>query len=113
MTPPTTKISPCVVCLMGSVNGKYCSSGCAQSYRAGFLDGRAVAPKLLDALRAASEHLDYCGYGDSWERECAVDSGLIKQIEDALRTAGVKESKAKLIAMCRARAQRLGLGGKQ
>ena len=36
-----TKTSRCVVCLMGSVNGKYCSSGCARSYRAGFLDGQA------------------------------------------------------------------------
>ncbi len=79
--------SPCVVCLMGSVNGKYCSSGCARSYRAGFLDGQAVAPELLEALKAASEHLDYCGYGDSWERECAVAAGLEKQIAAAIEAA--------------------------
>lgn len=28
---------------------------------------------LGKTLVAASEHLDYCGYGDSWERECSGD----------------------------------------
>lgn len=40
--------------------------------------------KLGEALQAASDHLDYTGYGDSWERECARDSGLIVRIEEAL-----------------------------
>jgi len=39
---------------------------------------------LREALEAAQEHLDYCGYGDSWERECAEISGLPTQIEKAL-----------------------------
>ncbi len=39
---------------------------------------------LTVALEAARDHLEYCGYGDSWERECARDSGLSKQIEDAI-----------------------------
>ncbi len=52
------------------------------------IERRAAAyPDLLEALKAASDHLDYCGYGDSWERECAVASGLEKQIEDALEKA--------------------------
>lgn len=41
--------------------------------------------KLLGkALKLANEHLDYCGYGDSWERECAVDEGLPEKIEKAV-----------------------------
>ncbi len=31
----------------------------------------AAAPELLEALKAAEDHLDLCGYGDSWERECS------------------------------------------
>ena len=40
--------------------------------------------KVVEALKAASDHLEYCGYGDNWERECAVDSGLPEQIAEAL-----------------------------
>jgi hypothetical protein len=39
---------------------------------------------LLDALIDAGAHLDYCGYGDSWERECAVHAKLPKKIEAAI-----------------------------
>ena len=42
---------------------------------------------LYDALEAASNHLDYCGYGDNWERECAYAQELPKKISDALGTA--------------------------
>jgi hypothetical protein len=44
-----------------------------------------VARQLERALKAASEHLDYCGYGDSWERECAQASKLPEKIEAALK----------------------------
>ncbi len=37
---------------------------------------------LVKALEAARDHLDYCGYGDSWERQCAED--LPDEIETAL-----------------------------
>ena len=37
---------------------------------------------LGTTLMKASEHLDYCGYGDSWERECAGE--LEKEIETAI-----------------------------
>lgn len=40
--------------------------------------------KLYKALEKASEHLDYCGYGDSWERSCVPK--LPKIIESALNT---------------------------
>ena len=36
------------------------------------------------ALKDASAHLDYCNYGDEWERSCAKESKLPKQIMDAL-----------------------------
>jgi len=49
----------------------------------------AAAPDLLKALEAALNHLDYCGYGDSWERECALnrDWPLDQQIEAAIAKA--------------------------
>ena len=49
----------------------------------------AAAPALLEALIAAKEHLEYCGYGDRWERECARDGGLIEKIDAALTAATV------------------------
>jgi hypothetical protein len=47
----------------------------------------AAAPDLLEALKLAVAHLDYCGYGDKWERECAVESGLEKRLEAAIAKA--------------------------
>jgi len=44
----------------------------------------AVIAKLEDALYAASRHLNYCGWGDSWERECADEQGIPEQVEQAL-----------------------------
>lgn len=38
--------------------------------------------RLTAALKAASDHLEYCGYGDAWEREGT--EGLRNQIADAL-----------------------------
>lgn len=40
--------------------------------------------QLVHALSEARDHLDYCGYGDKWERECAKESGLQELIEDTL-----------------------------
>lgn len=39
---------------------------------------------LHKALTAAKGHLEYCGYGDKWERECAKESKLEEQIKEAL-----------------------------
>lgn len=39
--------------------------------------------KLTDALEEAKAHLEFCGYGDSYERESAAD--LPRLIEDALK----------------------------
>lgn len=49
--------------------------------------------QLASALQAASDHLEWTGYGDNWERECARSSKLEQKIEDALKLAkllGVK-----------------------
>jgi len=47
----------------------------------------AAAPLLLAALATAHRHLEWCGYGDSYERECARDSGIPEQLEAALAAA--------------------------
>ncbi len=43
--------------------------------------------ELLDALKDAEDHLEYCGYGDKWERECAREDGLAEKIEKAIAKA--------------------------
>jgi acyl-CoA reductase-like NAD-dependent aldehyde dehydrogenase len=48
-------------------------------------EANARVKQLTKALQAASDHLDYCGYGDKWERE--VSEKLPKQIERALKAA--------------------------
>jgi hypothetical protein len=57
-------------------------------------DVKALEEKLAhvrSALAKASEHLDYCGYGDSWERECAIAGKLEETIQNALAdTEGCK-----------------------
>jgi len=47
----------------------------------------AAAPDLLEALEAAAEHLDWCGYGDKYESECAKDSKLPGKITAAIAKA--------------------------
>lgn len=50
---------------------------------------KEINAELLSALEAAEGHLDYCGYGDSWERECALhgEPNLPTQIDAALTNA--------------------------
>lgn len=38
-----------------------------------------------DALVVADEHIDYCGGGDAWERECWQDSGHADQVAEAVK----------------------------
>jgi len=40
--------------------------------------------ELLEVLIKAEEHLDYCGYGDSWERECAKEEKLPQLINSTI-----------------------------
>src|SRR5262249_21154797 len=44
--------------------------------------------QLLKALKAAKDHLDYCGYGDNWERQCAQAAKLEQTIDAAIEAAG-------------------------
>lgn len=46
-----------------------------------------LAKELRDALQAAQEHLNYVGYGDVWERDCARQSKLEERINAALERA--------------------------
>jgi len=39
---------------------------------------------LGNALQMAYDHLEYYGYGDSWERECAIEEKLPEMIKSAL-----------------------------
>ena len=43
--------------------------------------------KLYVALRRALDHLEFTGYGDSFERECARDDKLSQVITRALEDA--------------------------
>lgn len=51
--------------------------------------GTPLEQRLAAVLKEASDHLDYCNYGDKWERECANDvpDPLDKKIEAALALA--------------------------
>jgi hypothetical protein len=50
---------------------------------AAIIKTQAARIKLLtETLQRASDHLDYCGYGDNWERECA--GTLEADIEEVL-----------------------------
>lgn len=46
-------------------------------------DLKEMVKLLGETLILAQEHLDYCGYGDSWERECAIESKLEDKIDSA------------------------------
>lgn len=47
----------------------------------------AAAPELLEALTELVWHVDYCGWGDKWERECAFESGLPAKVWAAIAKA--------------------------
>jgi hypothetical protein len=48
------------------------------------MEDKELIKVLGEALQEAADHLDYCGYGDSWERECAVDNGVTERIDKAV-----------------------------
>ena len=54
-----------------------------------------AASQLLEALKAAYDHLEYCNYGDTWESECAKGDGLPEKIEAAIVRADVVKSEKK------------------
>jgi len=48
---------------------------------------RAINAELLEMLMAAQAHLEYCGWGDAFERQCARDEGLPEKITAAIARA--------------------------
>lgn len=52
---------------------------------------KEIIKKLGKALKEAVDHLDYCGYGDAWERSCAFESKLPQRLSEALELAGIKK----------------------
>lgn len=50
---------------------------------AGGIDPKAECYRLRALLSDAKGHLDYCGYGDSWERYCSegLQNNLDKEFE--------------------------------
>ena len=44
----------------------------------------ALNKRLVEGLKKARDHLEYCGYGDNWERECAKEAGLPDLIDALL-----------------------------
>lgn len=47
--------------------------------------------QLYDALSEAWEHLNWIGYGDSYERECFRENKIGTKIETALKAAEEKQ----------------------
>jgi hypothetical protein len=42
------------------------------------------AKELVALLAEARNHLEYTGYGDSWERSCAVETKLPERLNEML-----------------------------
>lgn len=49
--------------------------------------------ELLDMLIEAQSHLEYCNYGDKWEKECAVEAKLPERLQ-AVITAAEEQAEA-------------------
>lgn len=47
----------------------------------------AAAPELLEALKLVYDRLEWCGYGDTYENECASAGKIGEKIEAALNKA--------------------------
>lgn len=59
------------------------------------IDYKSKYEEVHNLLVRANEHLEYCGFGDAWERECAKASGLTKDLEEYFRreeTTNAKEN---------------------
>jgi hypothetical protein len=48
------------------------------------IEMRELLIEAKEALELAHDHLDYCGWGDSWERECAFHHKLPEKITSVL-----------------------------
>ena len=43
-----------------------------------------VQKEFIKLFKDMAQHLDYCGYGDSWERECADERKLPERVDKML-----------------------------
>ncbi len=50
----------------------------------------ATVDKALALLKESTDHHNFCGYGDSYERECANEAKLPERLEDFLIEQGVE-----------------------
>lgn len=51
--------------------------------------------KTILLLEKAYDHLNYCGYGDSWEQECALE--LRNKLDEYFRRKGKRKEKMREI----------------
>lgn len=79
MTNPTKTANPCTQPSTSSPSSPS-PGGSSESSSKADIKAAELLPCPFDELKAlfleAAEHLDYCGYGDKWERECADDTRL-------------------------------------
>lgn len=56
---------------------------------------RELIKQLGTALQEAEAHLDYCGYGDAWERSCAEElQQILAEALQAYRKFNEQEEKS-------------------
>lgn len=58
---------------------------CVHQFRAIPVNVQEEIATLKALLKESYDHHEYCGWGDSWERECARDSDLPGRIQEALK----------------------------
>ena len=50
--------------------------------------------ELVALFREAVNHLEFCGYGDSYERECARDENLPQRLQSMISELNEQEANA-------------------
>ena len=49
------------------------------------LEVKATLRLVISVLKESQEHHEFCGWGDRYERECALNSGLDEKIDEAIK----------------------------
>ena len=63
-----------------SIEAEWCAEAADEIERL-----REKCKNIVLLLKDCDEHLDYCGYGDSWERSMAYEKDLPNRLEAALK----------------------------
>jgi hypothetical protein len=58
-----------------------------QRYELERTETKELIRDLYNALDSAKSHLEYCGYGDAWERECAEEQKIPEFVEAVMERA--------------------------